>query len=124
MSPRIDGAPPPRGKVQATWTNDRPLRVMHAIDVLAMGGAQALLLTLLRELGPSGRAESTVCAVTSQWADPDLVAAIEATGARLEYAEHGIGDPRLPLAFARVARASGADVVHSHLSVSNVGSRV
>jgi glycosyltransferase involved in cell wall biosynthesis len=110
--------------VQATWTNDRPLRVLHAIDVLAMGGAQALLLTLLRELGVSGRAQSTVCAMTSRWADPELVSAIHATGARIEYAERGIGDPRLPFAIAGIARASGADVVHSHLSVANVGSRL
>jgi glycosyltransferase involved in cell wall biosynthesis len=98
--------------------------VLHAIDVLAMGGAQALLLTLLRELGVSGRAESTVCAMTSRWADPELVSAIRASGAQLEYAERGIGDPRLPFAIAGIARASRADVVHSHLSVANVGSRL
>src|SRR3954453_3159566 len=124
MSPRIGGPPQPRGKVQATWTNDRPLRVLHAIDVLAMGGAQALLLTLLRELKASGRAESAVCAMTGRWADPELVAAIGAAGARIEYAERGIGDPRLPFGIARIARASGADLVHSHLSVANVGSRL
>lgn len=110
--------------MQATWTNVGPLRVLHAIDVLAMGGAQALVLTLLRELAASGRAESVVGAVTSRWADPELVAAIEATGARIEYAEHGIADPRLPLAYARIARSSGADLVHSHLTVANVGSRL
>ncbi len=110
--------------MQATWTNDRPLRVLHAIDVLAMGGAQALLLTLLRELKAAGRAESAVCAMTRRWADPDLVAAIEAAGATIAYAERGISDPRLPFAIARIARASGADLVHSHLSVANVGSRL
>ncbi|MEA2426954.1 MAG: hypothetical protein QOF37_582, partial [Thermoleophilaceae bacterium] len=107
-----------------TWTNDRALRVLHAIDVLAMGGAQALLLTLLRELAAGGRAQSTVCAVTSRWSDPDLVAAIRGTGADLAFVERGIGDPRLALGMARVARHCGAEVVHSHLTVANVGSRL
>jgi glycosyltransferase involved in cell wall biosynthesis len=97
---------------------------MHAIDVLAMGGAQALLITLLRELASQSRAQSTVCAVTSRWSDPDLVAAIRATGAELEFVERGIGDPRLALGIARIARRSGAEVVHSHLTVANVGSRL
>jgi glycosyltransferase involved in cell wall biosynthesis len=52
------------------------------------------------------------------------VAAIEATETRIEYAERGIGDPRLPFRIAAIARASGAEVVHSHLSVANVGSRI
>jgi glycosyltransferase involved in cell wall biosynthesis len=88
-----------------------------------MGGAQALLLALLRELPAAGAGRNVVAAVTERWADPDLVGAIRATGARLEYLERGIADPRMAVSLARIARTSGAEVVHSHLSVSNVGSR-
>jgi glycosyltransferase involved in cell wall biosynthesis len=89
-----------------------------------MGGAQALLLSLLRELRASGRAESLVLSMTSRWADTDLVAAIRHSGARLEFVDRGIDDPRLGLAIARLVHRWRAEVVHSHLSVANVGSRV
>ena len=89
-----------------------------------MGGAQALLLSLLRELRTSGRAQSLVLSMTSRWADTDLVAAIRHSGARLEFVDRGIDDPRLGLAVARLVHRWGGEVVHSHLSVANVGSRI
>lgn len=106
------------------WTNIRPPRVVHAIDTLDMGGAQALLVTLLRELAAARLAESVVCSITSRLADGEVVAAVRETGARLEFIERRIDDPLLPLAVARLIHRSGGNLVHSHLSVANFGSRL
>ena len=124
MSPRIGDRSGGPGDLHEAWTDVRPPRVLHVIDALVMGGAQALLVALLRELTAGHLAQSLVCSVTTRWADDDLVAAVRASSARLEFVDRGIDDPRLPLALARIAHVSGADVVHSHLSVANFSSRI
>lgn len=107
------------------WTNIRPLRVLHAIDSLRLGGAEALLATLVRELTAHGGVESHVYVNDPTGAEPKLVKAIEEHGTTLEMgANQALYDPRLAASVRRMARSVDADVVHSQLCVANVASRL
>lgn len=108
-----------------TWTNNRTVRVLHVIDSLRMGGAEALLAALVRELDIHGWVESSVCAVSAQGSDQDLVASLRRHASELEFL-HGrrLYDPRILGGLLRAQRRSRADLVHSHLSTANVNARV
>lgn len=111
--------------MSATSTNDRPLRVVHAIDSLRLGGAESLLATLVRELDRAGGVQSFVFANDPHGAEPKLVEAIERHGGELVMGQnHPIYDPRVAAQVVKLARRAEADVIHSQLCVANVGSRL
>lgn len=99
-------------------------RVLHVIDSLRLGGAEALLDAMVRELARSERSWNAVCVPASDDADPGLVASVRAHADAFRWLPAGpLYDPRLHWALARACRASRAEVVHSHLSTANISSR-
>jgi glycosyltransferase involved in cell wall biosynthesis len=98
--------------------------VLHVIDSLRLGGAEALLAALLRELRASGRAWNAVCVPQVADADEGLVRDVR------ESADWFRWLPSAPLYRPDLFRAIGgalldsrADLVHSHLSTANIASR-
>jgi glycosyltransferase involved in cell wall biosynthesis len=99
-------------------------RVLHVIDSLRLGGAEALLGALVRELRRSERAWNVVCAPDVPDADPGLTASIEEhADAFCRLPDAPLYDPRLPLELGRALGRFDVQVVHSHLSTANIASR-
>lgn len=103
----------------------RPLRVLHVIDSLCRGGAESMLATLLHGLARHGRVRSIVRAGRVEEADPALAAAVGRDSEDLAFlrCEH-VYDPRFAVGLLRTIRARRIDVVHSHLAVASVNSRL
>lgn len=100
------------------------MRVLYAIDSLRMGGAESLLTALVREL-PNHGVESVVWAAAPAFADPALVEALRRTAAEVDLVEaDSVFDTRIARSIRRLARRHRVDVVHSHLHVASVHSRV
>jgi len=103
----------------------RPLRVLHVIDALRIGGAEQLLAAMVRELAASGRTANAVCAFSRDAAHPALVAEVRRHAEVVELVPvDRLYDPRLLGAVVRLARRFGADVLHSHLPAANVNARL
>lgn len=99
-------------------------RVLHVIDSLRLGGAEALLDAIVRELNRSGRSWNAVCAPRSDDADAGLVESVRDHADAFAWLPGGpLYDPRLALAIVGEIRAARADLVHSHLSTANIASR-
>jgi glycosyltransferase involved in cell wall biosynthesis len=99
-------------------------RVLHVIDSLRLGGAEALLAALVRELDRSQRSWNAVCVPWSEDADPGLVASLQEHAADFRWAPSApLYDPRLSFALARAIVDLRVGVVHSHLSTANITSR-
>ena len=99
-------------------------RVLHVIDSLRIGGAEALLDAIVRELRRSGRSWNAVCVPGSDDADPGLVASVLEHADAFRWLPSGpLYDPRLPYALGRALRSFRIDLVHSHLSTANISSR-
>jgi glycosyltransferase involved in cell wall biosynthesis len=101
-----------------------PPRVLHVIDSLRLGGAEALLAALVRELRRSGRSWNAVCVADPAGADPGLVERLSEHADELHWLSPApLYDPRLYRALGRALAETRAQVVHSHLSTANVASR-
>lgn len=101
-----------------------PPRVLHVIDSLRLGGAEALLGALVRELRRSNRAWNAVCVPDVGGADPGLVESVREQADAFRWLPAGpLYDPRLVLALSRALSDFEIEVVHSHLSTANVASR-
>jgi len=90
--------------------------VLHLIDHMGSGGAQRVILDLLEAREPA--ANASVVSLRSHCL-PELRKRIDACGAR--YFELGLSR-RNPLGLHRIRRvlqSTGAEIVHSHLEVSN-----
>lgn len=99
-------------------------RVLHVIDSLRLGGAEALLAALLRELRASGRSWNAVCVPRVADADEGLVGDVRESADWFRWLPAvPLYRPRLPWALGRALRDSRADLVHSHLSTANIASR-
>jgi glycosyltransferase involved in cell wall biosynthesis len=99
-------------------------RVLHVIDSLRLGGAEALLDAVVRELGRAGRSWNAVCVPRSDDADPGLVASLHEHADAFRWLPAApLYDPRLPIAVGGAVRGYRAQVVHSHLSTANISSR-
>ena len=111
--------------MSAAEPDGRPLRVLHVIDSLSRGGAESMLATLLHGLAAHGRVRSIVRAGRIEDADPVLAAAVGRDAEDLAFlrCEH-VYDPRFVAGLARTIRARDIDVVHSHLTVASVNSRL
>ncbi len=101
-----------------------PPRVLHVIDSLRLGGAEALLGALVRELRRSGRAWNAVCVPDVGGADPGLVESVREHAEAFRWLPaEPLYDPRLVGALSSALGELEIDVVHSHLSTANVASR-
>ena len=112
--------------MSAAGKGTRPLRVLHVIDSLCRGGAESLLAAMLRELADHHpQVHSVVRAGRIEEADPQLVASVTRDTGRLAFlrSEH-VYDPRFAAGLARAIRGDEIDVVHSHLAVASVNSRL
>jgi glycosyltransferase involved in cell wall biosynthesis len=98
--------------------------VLHVIDALRLGGAEQLLVALVRELKASGRTANAVCAFSRDSAHPALVAELSEHADLLELVPvDRLYDPRLLRAVVATARRFGADLLQSHLPAANVNAR-
>lgn len=94
------------------------------IDSLRLGGAEALLAALLRELRASGRAWSAVCVPQVVDADEGLVRDVRESADWFRWLPAApLHRPDLFRAIGRALLDSRADLVHSHLSTANIASR-
>lgn len=99
-------------------------RVLHVIDSLRLGGAEALLDAIVRELGRSGRSWNAVCVPHSDDADAGIVESVRAHADAFVWLPGGpLYDPRVTVSLASEIRKARADLVHSHLSTANIASR-
>jgi glycosyltransferase involved in cell wall biosynthesis len=102
-----------------------PLRVLHAIDSLRVGGAQLLLGGLLDELQGDGSLESHLLVISGDGADDELVAQLGARAASVTMLRpRGLGDARLFRDVSSVVRRVRPKVIHSHLIDANVTTRI
>jgi Glycosyltransferase Family 4 len=110
-----------RGLVQP---GSAEVRVLHAIDSLRLGGAEALLAALIAELPRQGVA-SFVAAASRRGASPELVSAIERDADGLQLIDgRRLYDPRIAAGLVRMARLHRVELIHSHLTHANVSSRL
>jgi glycosyltransferase involved in cell wall biosynthesis len=94
------------------------------IDSLRLGGAEALLAALLRELRANGRAWSAVCVPRVEDANEDLVRDVRESADWFRWLPAApLYRPDLFRAIGRALLDSRADLVHSHLSTANIASR-
>lgn len=102
------------------------LRVLQVIDSLFPGGAERLIPVLLNEFAKAGEVDSVVRVLGSgDNADPTLERQIRASGADFGFTgSKSLYDPELVRSIVRTVRRHRIDVVHSHLSLANVGSRL
>lgn len=94
------------------------------IDSLRLGGAEALLAALLRELRANGRAWSAVCVPQMADADEGLVRDVRESADWFRWLPSApLHRPDLFRAIGAALLDSRADLVHSHLSTANIASR-
>ena len=94
------------------------------IDALRMGGAEQLLVAMVRELARSSRVESAVCAFSAELAHPALLVELSRHAAAIELIPADpVYDPRLLRGVTRIARSFGADALQSHLPAANLNAR-
>jgi len=104
------------GPVQALGLMAKPLRVLHVISGLHLGGAETLLFRLAT--APNGGVEhEVICLGERQW----YSGLLEQHGVRVRHLGMTAANfaPRL-LRLRKLVRGSGADVVQSWLYVANV----
>lgn len=104
--------------------SDAPVRVLSVIDSLRTGGAEWMLASLLGELRAADAAEPTVVVPSLDDADPELRARVEAVAGLVGLGTRRLAEPALYRGLGRVARATRAQLVHSHLSTANIASRL
>jgi len=93
------------------------------IDSLRTGGAESMLASLVEELAAARCAQVVVLAPSLHDADPELRARIERVARTAQTGTSRLADPRLLRGIGACARASGAEIVHSHLSTATIASR-
>src|SRR3972149_9405503 len=96
------------------WDNQgkgKKVRVFYLINSLEMGGAERVVVDLVNGLDPA-RFEPTVCCLRKSG---PCAGRIQRSNVEIIEMGHGRGnDPFLPVRMARMMRARGIDVVHSH----------
>jgi len=104
----------------------RPPRVLQVIDSLWPGGAERLMPVLVGELHRSGEAAPIVRVLgDGSRADPGLERVTKAASEDFGYTgHHRLYDAALLRALGGVARRQRVDVIHSHLNLSNVSTRI
>jgi len=104
---------------------DKPIRVLHAIDSLRVGGAQLLLGGLLDELGHDPSVESHLLVTSSTGTDPELLETMASRAASLRLVDsRRLADPDLIRAVFTEFRRIRPAIVHSHLIDANITTRL
>lgn len=101
----------------------KKIRILHLITRLPIGGAERLLIGVLRTLDPA-HFESVVCCIMDRG---ELAVEVEALGIPLVslglMQKHGF-DHKVAPALRRLMREQGIDVVHTHLYHANLYGRL
>jgi glycosyltransferase involved in cell wall biosynthesis len=107
-------APAQAPRLAATGDADRPLKVVHLVDSLGMGGAETWLMELLRHWrATEAPIETHFVATGGQPAVFDDEA--RALGAQVHYLRYGRRDlPSFVAGFRRLLRSGRYDAVHDH----------
>jgi glycosyltransferase involved in cell wall biosynthesis len=91
----------------------RPIRVLHLVDNLGMGGAETWLMALLRCWRVHGGVETHILATGGAPSRFDADAA--ALGARIHYLRFGLHNLRgFTQGFRRILAVGGYDAIHDH----------
>lgn len=98
-------------------------RILHLITRLPIGGAERLLLGILRHLDPT-RFESTVCCIQDRGELADEAEALGIPVIALGLMGRGGHDRRVVPALRRLMRERGIELVHSHLYHANLYGRL
>jgi glycosyltransferase involved in cell wall biosynthesis len=93
----------------------RPVTILHTIETSGPGGAEKVLLTLASGLDPA-RFRSIIAINESGWLE-DRLQELCLPFHRIHWQRWY--DLKLPRALARLVRAEGVDVIHSHLPDQN-----
>jgi glycosyltransferase involved in cell wall biosynthesis len=103
-------APAPAGR-------DRPVTVLHVVSTLLPGGTELAMLRLIGSMDPA-RWRFRVAWLCG---DPVLGARVEATtgAAPIPIELRAKADPRALLRLIRIIRATGADLVHTHMDLAD-----
>ncbi len=103
-----------------TKSEPRRLRVLQVIDSLTLGGAEQLLVTLARHID-RGRYDLRVCSVAPLDEASPILRELREEGVPVETLGGVLWrDPRGAARLAALARRHNVDVLHTHLSTSNV----
>jgi glycosyltransferase EpsF len=105
---------PVRRPATPSGADQRPVKALHLIDNLGMGGAEAWLIELLRRWrGEAARVETDILATGGRPGVLDGEAT--ALGARIHYLPFGRGSlPEFARGFRRILRDGGYDAIHNH----------
>lgn len=99
------------------------IHLLHLITRLPIGGAERLLLGILRNLDPA-QFESTVCCIQDRGELADEAETLGMSVIALGLMRHGGHDRCVVPALRRIMRERGIDVVHSHLYHANLYGRL
>lgn len=100
-----------------------PARILHLFVSLPVGGAENLLLSILRRLDP-GRFASVVCCISERGELGEQVQALGFPLVELHLLERGGVDRRIVPALVELIRRENIDLVHSHLYHANFYGRL
>jgi glycosyltransferase involved in cell wall biosynthesis len=105
---------PLRAPTSAAGPDPRPLKVLHLIDNLGMGGAEAWLIELLRHWRAEGGLVNAEILATG--GRPGVLdGEATALGAAIHYLPFGRSSlPRFAAGFRRILRDGGYDAIHDH----------
>jgi glycosyltransferase involved in cell wall biosynthesis len=102
-----------------------PIRVLHVIDHLGLGGAQTFLFDLVVEQRRSGLVEPAVCCLTEPTLLSRRFSVLRVPLYHLDAGRRNLVDiASIPHRLLRLMRRQSCDLVHTHLFVSGVFGRV
>jgi len=101
----------------------RQARILHLFVTLPVGGAENLLLSIVRRLD-HGRFASVVCCIGKRGAIGDQLAAMDVPIMELRLMNKGGFDRRVVPALGELIRRQRIDLVHSHLYHANLYGRL
>src|SRR5690242_9558589 len=102
---------------------DRRARILHLFVTLPVGGAENLLLSIVRRLDHE-RFASFVCCIGTRGVMGEQLAAMNIPVVELRLMEKGGIDRRVAPALVELIRREGIDLVHSHLYHANLYGRL
>lgn len=114
----------PAGQATTSAENvAKPLRILHLFVSLPVGGAENLLLSILRRLDPA-RYQSVVCTLGERGALATQVEALGVPLVELGLMRGGDGRGRAVRALAELLRRERIDLLHAHLYHANLIGRL
>ena len=121
--PALQSADDGRVEHQGKAALHRQVRILHLFVTLPVGGAENLLLSIVRRLDPE-RFSSIVCCIGKRGVMGDQLAGMDIPVVELRFMEKGGMDRRVAPALGDLIRRERIDVVHSHLYHANLYGRL